>query len=123
VISKEQLLKQALSEEEVEVPGRGTVRVRSLSRLELIRVQTAPPDEAEALALSHGLIDPVLTLDEAYEALAASEPYALQPVTDAIMRLSGMTEGAQKSGRAGADARGGRPAPVHRGQGPGDDPG
>jgi hypothetical protein len=123
VISKEQLLKQALPEEEVDLPGRGTVRVRSLTRAEALQVNAAGPYDAEVIALTAGLVDPVLTADEVRQLLDATAATELQPAVDAIMRLSGMVEGAQKSGGAGPDARGDRPAGIHRGPGSGDDPG
>lgn len=106
MISKEQLLKAALTEAEVEIPGRGTVRVRSLSRAEALRVTAADPLEAEVIALVGGLVEPALTEDEVRQLLDATGADELQPVINEIMRLSGMGEGAQKSGRAGPDDRG-----------------
>lgn len=106
MISKEQLLKQALTEAEVEIPGRGTVRVRSLTRAQALRVSAADPLEAEVIALTGGLVEPALTADEVHQLLDATGADELQPVVDEIMRLSGMGEGAQKSRRTGADDRG-----------------
>lgn len=104
MIDKEALLKSALPEAEVEVPGRGTVRVRALTRAEALRLQRADIVEADVIALAAGLVDPALTIEEArtlVETSSATE--VVQPIITAVMELSGLIEGAQKSGRAGAD--------------------
>ena len=105
MIDKEALLKSSLRESEVEIPGRGTVRVRSLSRLERLRLNDLTHEEAEVVALSCGLVEPTLDLDEARAVLEGTEPGELQPVISEILRLSGLLEGAQKSDGTGADDR------------------
>ena len=123
MISKEQLLKAALAESAVEIPGRGTVRVRSLTRAEALRVSSADAYDAEVIALTGGLVDPALTAEEVRQLLDATGADELQPVVDEIMRLSGMGEGAQKSSRTSPDDGGDGPTRVRAGEGPGDDPG
>lgn len=109
MIDKEQLLKQRLAEDQVDLPD-GTVRIRSLTRLEALRLQASTPEDAEVLALSCGLVDPALTPAEARQALEAAGPLELEPVVKAIMELSGLGKGAQKSGRERPDDRGAGPA-------------
>jgi hypothetical protein len=123
VISKEQLLKAALPEAEVDLPGRGAVRVRSLTRAEALRLNQMEPEDAEVYALTAGLVEPVLTDTEVRTLLEATGATELQPVVDAIMELSGMRQGAQFRGGTVADDRGPGPARLRPGQGTGDDPG
>ena len=112
MIDKETLLKSALPETEVDIPGRGTVRVRALTRAEALRLQHADIVEADALAIHHGLIEPPVTLDEAREVVAGWGATEIQPLVTAVMALSGLVEGAQKSDGEGTDDRGGGPVPV-----------
>lgn len=100
-MDKNLLLKTFFPEEEVEIPGKGTVRVRSISRAELHSWNKPGKDadagELERRTVQAGLIDPKLTYDEVctwFENASAGE---IQPVVKAIMRLSGLSEGANKS--------------------------
>lgn len=104
IIDKEQLLKPRLAEITVPFDG-GEVRVRSLSRYEALRLQEAGKDDAEAIALSSGLLEPAITMEEARVLLANTSGPDLQPIVDAILGMTKLEEGAQKSGGAGADDR------------------
>lgn len=99
-MDKADLLRRRLPEREVELPGVGTVRVRGLTRAEALEVQKRQGDVAamERLILSLGLVDPVLTEDEVGEWYAAAPAGELEPVSQAIVDLSGLGEGATKSG-------------------------
>lgn len=101
MLDREQLLKPRLPEETVEIDGVGEVRVRGLSRGEVIDLQAGREERGmagtEVFCLSNGLLEPELTEDDARALLEGSPAGELQPVVDAIMRLSGLTEGAQKS--------------------------
>lgn len=100
-VDRELLLKVRLAEEAVEIPGVGEVRVRALSRAELMEMHEGRDGRGqvgtEVFCLVRGLVAPALSEDDVRELLAGSPGGELQPVVDAIMRLSGMTEGAQKS--------------------------
>jgi len=113
-VDKEALFTPRLPEDDVEVPGVGTVRVRALSRLEAMHVQAASEDVAEAdrRVIAQGLVDPALVIPglrhradgKPCEACAdakrwqdATTAQELEPVTDRIAELSGMKEGADKA--------------------------
>ncbi|GAA4681371.1 hypothetical protein [Phytohabitans rumicis] len=103
---KDRLLKPRLSEAEVEVPGVGTVRMRALSRAEVLMVRKATDDEnidgPRALALERKMLataflDPVLTEAEVGQWQKASAAGELEHVSRKIQELSGMLEGADKA--------------------------
>ncbi|HEV8568984.1 MAG TPA: hypothetical protein VGQ92_18200 [Actinoplanes sp.] len=96
-MDKETLLKPRLPEDDVEIPGVGTVRVRGLSRGEVLRGQGLKGVDLEAYMLAAGMVDPPMTRDEVKQWQAASPAGELEPVTDVISRLSGLDEGAAKS--------------------------
>lgn len=111
-MDKELLFKARLAEEDVELPGVGTIRVRALSRAEVISVRKATDDNPdgprvltlERKMLAAAMVDPVLTEDEVRRWQDASAAGELQPVTEAIQRLSGLGERPDKA--AYADFRG-----------------
>lgn len=96
-MDKEALFRPRLAEDDVEVPGVGTVRVRALSRLEAMHVQDAnSPEASERRILAAGMVDPPLTEAEARRWQEAAPAGELEPVTDRIAELSGMKPGADK---------------------------
>jgi cell division inhibitor SulA len=104
---KEALFKPRLPEDDVEVPGVGTVRVRGLSRTEVMLMRKATDIEAidgsralvlERKMLALGMVDPQLSESEAGRWQQASAAGELDLVSDRIAQLSGMAEGAPKSG-------------------------
>lgn len=96
-MDKELLFKPRLAEEDVDVPGVGTVRVRALNRLEAMHVQGAKtPAESDRRILALGLVDPTITEEEARRWQEASAAGEIEPVTTAIARLSGIGPGADK---------------------------
>lgn len=104
---KERLFKPRLPESEVEVPGIGTVRVRGLSRAEVMVMRKATDTEQldgpralviERKMIAAGMVDPILTESEVGRWQAASAAGELEPVTARITELSGLAEDAPKSG-------------------------
>lgn len=91
-MDKELLFKSRLTERDVEVPGVGTVRVRALSRAEVLKVKDKPLDESrmERMLLSYALIEPELTEAEIGEWQAASEAGEIEAVCKEVMELSGL---------------------------------
>jgi hypothetical protein len=97
-VDKDLLFKPRLPEEDVELPGVGTIRVRGLSRIEGIHVQAASGVEAtERRALALGMVEPTMTEEEVGRWQRAAPVGELQPVAEAITRLSGMDEGSPKA--------------------------
>jgi hypothetical protein len=92
------LVAPRLPEENVEVPGVGTVRVRSLSRAEVLEAKgthLSPADEERKL-LAASLVSPKLTEKAVAKWQAASAPGEIEKVVDAVVRLSGLDEGTAK---------------------------
>ena len=110
---KAALLKPRLAEEDVHIPGVGTVRVRALNRKEAVHVQEADsPEERDRRLLAQGLVSPMFMLsyklhgigakpcEKCYpvgELQEASPANELEPVSNRITELSGYTVGAAKA--------------------------
>lgn len=98
-MNKSALLKARLPAQDIEIPGVGTVKVRGLSRDEVLSLRdkgmtTAAETERQILSLS--LVDPALTEDEVGEWQKGSTPGEMEKVTDVVMRLSGLAEDSPK---------------------------
>lgn len=98
-VSKADLLKKRFGEEEVEVPDVGTVRVRALTRGQALELQGKEMDAAdmERRLLSLAMVEPSLTEDEVRQWQDMTTAGELQPVVEAIVRLSGMEQHAGKA--------------------------
>lgn len=90
-VNKELLLKSRLPEAEVDIPGVGTVRVRGLSRAEVLGMKDLPNGEAEQRMVSAGLIDPELTADEVAEWQHVALVGEIDVIVTKIMDLSGLS--------------------------------
>jgi phosphoribosylformylglycinamidine (FGAM) synthase-like enzyme len=101
-VNKEALFKPRLSEETFEIEGLGEVRIRSLSRSEMLKIRNKRQEgalevvEMERLLLSTALVEPALTEDEVRQWQDASAAGELEPITRAIMRISGLEDAAPK---------------------------
>lgn len=98
-MDKAKLFARRLDEEDVEIPGVGTVRVRALTRDEALKVNGVELEQAELerRLLAWALVDPVLTEDEVAKWQAASNAGEIEHVTRVITRLSGMEAKADKA--------------------------
>lgn len=97
-VDKAALFKGRITEEELDVPGVGTIRIRALTRTEALEIRGVdlPVAELERKLLAWALVEPRLTEDEARQWQDASAAGELEPVTKAIARLSGMEQSAPK---------------------------
>jgi hypothetical protein len=98
-IDKENLFARRVDEDDVEIPGIGTVRVRAVTRHELLGVHKpgeTNPAVAERRMLSAGMVDPQLSEDEVARWQKNSPPSEIGLVLDRIRQLSGLTDGASK---------------------------
>ena len=102
---KELLFKSALPEAEVEIPGKGTIRVRAMTRAEVLKIRSAVKDEADAIKrqaeierkmLAVAVVEPDLTEDDVRRWQEASAAGEIDLVSDKVTELSGMGEGADK---------------------------
>lgn len=99
-MDKRTLLKPRLAEATVEVPGVGTVRVRELTRAEVVdempTVDRSVPGAFEAWLVATALVDPKLTEAEVLQWRTQSQPWEIEAVITAINELSALTKGAAK---------------------------
>lgn len=97
-IDKNALFAPRLPEEEFEISGVGSVRIRALTRAEMLRIRgkEMPVDEMERQLLSLALVAPKLTEDDVRKWQHASAAGELEPLTKAVMRLSGLEATAPK---------------------------
>lgn len=101
-VDKAALLTRRLDEGEHEIEGFGTVRIRGLSRAEVLALQKLNDTaESDRRMVSLCLLDPVLTEDEVGIWQENSPPMEIERLTVAIRDLSGMGPGAAKSGVSG----------------------
>jgi len=100
-ISKDQLLKSGMTEAWVQIPGKGSVRVRGATRGEVFVMQKTrkkgdvAADERKTIALC--MVEPKLTEDEVAAWQDTAPAGELEPVAAKIRELSGLSEGADKS--------------------------
>jgi hypothetical protein len=98
LLSRREDTESGFPESTVDIPGLGSVRVRGLSRHEVIHLQSAKGALAvERVTVSLGLVDPVLTEDEVARWQRVSPAGELDSVTQAIGQLSGVLEGSAKA--------------------------
>lgn len=98
-MDKELLFKPNLTETDVEVPGRGTIRVRTMTREELHSLKSKEDTGlGERRVLAACMVDPELTEDEVLRWQRAAPAGELTAVVERIMELSGLVDGADKSG-------------------------
>jgi hypothetical protein len=103
-MDKELLFKPRLDEADVEIAGVGTVRVRALSRFEVISITKASDLDAdgprlltlERKMLAAAMLDPVLTESEVKRWQEASAAGEMVKLIETIQRMSGMLEGVDK---------------------------
>jgi hypothetical protein len=101
-VKKDALLAARLPEDDVEIPGVGTVRVRALSRAEALKVQRLGKAEKDAHTIALGMVDPPMSVTDVQRWAESSPAGEMEAVGRRIAELSGvLTEGAQKSGVPG----------------------
>lgn len=82
---------RVLRHETVEIPDVGEVKVRGLSRAEVVQMQAfANIDEMEVATLAAGLVEPALSADEVKQWRSTRDSAEIQPVCDKILELSGL---------------------------------
>ncbi|SRR6184192_252432 len=102
-VSKEDLLKQRFGVTDYEIPDVGSVRVRALTHGEALQVAGVEQDrrDLEAKVLSWAVIEPKLTEAEALVWIDNSPAGELTDLVKFVQQLSGLAEGAAKSGVLG----------------------
>lgn len=99
-LTREEILARKMGQAMVELPdGSGTVTVRGLNRREAMTVAGMDDHyERDAYLTSCGLVDPAMTVEDVKAWGENDETNTLEVVSRAIGELSGMVEGAGKSG-------------------------
>lgn len=97
-IDKEKLLASRLKTETVSIPDVGEVVVRALTRAEAFQFtnKDLSAEDMERQLLVAALVDPALTLDEVVAWHSGSTATEIQPVVEAVLRLSGLEVDAPK---------------------------
>src|ERR1700743_692476 len=100
MLTKEQLLKQHFGVEEHEIEGIGTVKVRSLTRSEALAVVGKELDKAASgrYLIATGMGRPTAAGEDVKPWQDNSPAGEIQAVAKLITKLSGLTDGAPKSG-------------------------
>lgn len=125
-MDKAALLKLRLPEDVVDVPGVGAVRVRGLSRADVLALQqadTSAPGGFERKLLSLAMVDPELTEDEVGQWQAGAGPMELEAVTAKVSEMSGMGKAAAKDAYKEFESDPDAEFHVLPGEGTGDDSG
>lgn len=101
MLTREQILAKKLSQEVIDLPSGGQVKVRGLTRDEALLTQDREGTAArDNYVIATGLLDPKLTEDDVAAWAATGATGDLNTISLAIAHLSGMGEGAGKSGVA-----------------------
>lgn len=95
-MNKRLLLKPRLPEDDIDVPGVGTVRVRALSRADVLEIRDSEGAEFERKALSLALVNPKLTEDEVGQWQAAAVGGELDFVMSKVSEMSAFNKDAAK---------------------------
>lgn len=103
MIDKDTFLKPLIPTEIVDLPGLGKIRVRGLSRAEAVALSGVKDDAAklEQKIILYGMAEPSLTVDEVARWYDAAPAGLIDIIVKAVERLSGLGEGAPKSGVPG----------------------
>lgn len=107
-MDKSTLTAARLNSEDLELPGVGTITVRGLSRFELLLAGKLADDKGTAAMeqhmLSMAMVDPEMSTKDVEAWQKASPAGEIAPVISLVNRLSGVGQGADKSGVHGDGA-------------------
>lgn len=102
-LTREQILARKTGRGKATLPDGSTVSIRALTRDEVLDMQEGARTLAERdnLIVSLGMTDPQLSVEDVAAWAAAGAAGDLVTVSDAIAELSGLQQGAGKSGVSG----------------------
>lgn len=99
-MDKDLLFRPRLPEDDVEIPGVGTVRVRGLSRQEMLDAAKGHEDDdslgMEREMLAYAMLDPKMTVDDVARWQQVSPASEINDVLNRVNALSGIGPGAAK---------------------------
>ena len=99
MIDKELFLKPSSAERLVDIPGKGQIRIRSISRGEarhMYSMRETDPEGVDGWLLSKCMVDPVISQAEASEFLEAAPLGEAAEVLLPILELCGLVEDSAK---------------------------
>lgn len=91
-MDKAALLAKRLPEADLELPGVGVVRLRGLSRAEVVASNDLTSEQRELRWLHLAFVDPVMTEDEVQQWREAVPHAEVELVAEKLAELSGMAE-------------------------------
>lgn len=102
-LTREQILARKTGKGKATLPDGSTVAIRALTRDEVLEAQADGLSLAERdnLIVAFGMTDPVLSVEDVATWAAGADAGDIVAVTEAIAELSGLKQGAGKSGVAG----------------------
>lgn len=100
-LTREQILARKIGKGKATLPDGSTVAIRSLSRDEVLEAQEMPSlADRDNFIVAKGMTDPEMSVEDVAAWASAGSAGDLTAVTDAIAELSGLKQGAGKSGPA-----------------------
>jgi hypothetical protein len=107
-LTREQILARKIGREVVTLPDGDTVEIRGLTHAEVIEGQAFDNlNERTCFYVARSLVDPEMSFDDVLAWAAAGSAGDITTISEAVQRVSRLTEGAGKSGvpRAGRRRR------------------
>jgi hypothetical protein len=92
IISKETFLKSYLPEGTTDVLGIGVIRIRGLSRAEVLKASDMSREDREVAFLVAGIVEPELSEPDVRAWRESTTTRTVNAVVEAILDLSGMLE-------------------------------
>jgi hypothetical protein len=101
-ITRAQILARKTGKGTAALPDGSTVAIRALTRDEVLQMQELPSlADRDNFIIANGMTDPALTVDDVAAWAATADAGDLVAVSDAVAELSGLKQGAGKSGVPG----------------------
>lgn len=103
-LTRDEILARRTGRGVATLPDGSTVAVRALTRDQVLQVQSEAltQQERDNMMIAAGLTDPVMSVEDVAEWAAAAPAGDLTLVSERIAELSGLKQGAGKSGVDGA---------------------
>jgi hypothetical protein len=102
-LTRAQILARKTGKGTATLPDGSTVAIRALTRDEVLESQeTATLADRDNFLVATGMTDPAMSVEDVAAWAAGSDAGDLVAVSDAIAELSGLKQGAGKSGVSGA---------------------
>lgn len=101
MLTREEILARTRGERIVELPDGGEVKVRALTRDEVLQADELAEDDKSArddYIIATALVEPSMSVDDVRAWGAAGAAGDLVVITEAIAEVSGLKQGAPKSG-------------------------